>query len=200
MREFGPPWRFLLRGSMSIVVLLAAWWLVLVPPLVALLGVSTDVVLFIWPSSSVVTFSVIDSGDWTFRVPTQAVVSEMQINNAEFTVPRAGITSFTFSLPIYWALVFAMQFSKREIRPFISMFFLGGILVALLEALWLVTFVKVTALNAVAQAHRETGGFAMWLRELSSYLAINVAPFLTPFVAAAVIHPKLRSIFTRATA
>ena len=190
MLEWSLPSRFLLRGSVLLVVFLGLWWLALLAPLTALLRGSAGIVLHFIPSESASTFSVTPSGDCDFRIPVQASDAKTQAYAVEFTVPRGTIIQFTFSLPIYWALAIALPVPKRKVRRLILALILGSVLVVLAELLSFVGFIEISTWNAIAQLHPANSDIGTWLRDMSGYLIKFVGPFLTPFVVVFIVHRR----------
>ena len=60
------------------------------------------------------------SGDWSFRVPMEIVVPSsaerpegVRGHSIEFDMPRSDVTAFTFSLPVFWAIILAAPGIRR---------------------------------------------------------------------------------------
>src|SRR5437899_11673905 len=103
MPPHNPLARFLLRGSMLMIVFLLVWWFGLLNPLLFLLRSSTE--LF----GNLISVSETPSGDWSFTIPVEVVVANSpqssgpaKIHSVAFDVPRADVITFTFSLPVFW--------------------------------------------------------------------------------------------------
>src|SRR5438132_893151 len=119
-----PPTRFLLRGSLLLILLLAVWWFVLLNPLLFLLQGGGGFALgVVYGGGSGDVASVAPSGDWNFTIPLEATVRNApghpglsQIHSIEFTVPRADMLAFTFSVPVFWAIVLAAGGIRRNLR------------------------------------------------------------------------------------
>jgi hypothetical protein len=190
------PRRFLIRGSLLIVVALSLWWFVLLPSLLGLLRLSADVAFNILPVSYAPSYSVNSSGDWDFQIPLDGEIG-IQSRTLRFTVPKDTLINFTFSLPIYWALLLAIPAGKREMAARIRALLFGSAVMVCVEIASFVAAIEIAASDVMAQVKPGTNGFFVWAKSLVDYLALHVIPFLTPFVIAGVFDRSLRrSVFT----
>ena len=113
MPALEPQTRFLLRGSALLIGLLTLWWFALVSPMVYLL------------KGAAAAFVDIDehpSGDWTLRVPLDVVLPATpqeplarQIRSIDFDMSRGDAITFTFSLPVLWAILLAAPACKPRL-------------------------------------------------------------------------------------
>ena len=188
--------RFLVRGSALLILLLVFWWFLLLNPLLFLLRVSAETfgsLILGGDSRQFVTET--PSGDWSFRVPLEVAGANLlhqpgaaQIHSIDFDVARPDVNAFTFSLPVYWAIMLAAPGRRRGIRPLIF----GTILMAILEIVLLLIFVEICARNAAAQLAPQ-GGLTKWFLHFGEYLVVSVIPYAAPFVMAISVHRELRS-------
>jgi hypothetical protein len=192
--------RFLVRGSALLILLLVLWWFLLLNPLLFLLRSSAETFGSLIPGGDSGQFiTETPSGDWSFRVPLEVVAPHlpqqsrpMQIHSIDFDIARSDVNAFTFSLPVFWALILAAPGIRRSIRPLI----LGTILVAILEIVLLLIFVEISARNAAAQLAPQNG-LTKWFLHFGEYLVVNVIPYVAPFPIALSVHRELRSQFFR---
>ncbi len=176
------------------IAMLAIWWLWLRPPLLFLLrGVEPFALMLANGGEASITAG--DSGDWNFRVPVEDVHRQdgklVKIHSVEFTIPLEDVTLFTFSWPVFWAVMIAAPGLKANWRALLA----GTALLAVIEPVLLLIFVQIDTRAVLTQWHPENrAGLAAWLREYGTYLNNNVMPFLTPIALAVALHPRLRSL------
>jgi hypothetical protein len=134
------------------------------------------------------------AGDWTLRVPLEMTLpatpqrQAQQISSIDFDLARKDIVSFTFSLPLFWAVVLAAPGLRRGLRPLL----LGTVLMSVVELLLLLAFVQIGARNAAAQYAGSQDEVGRWFRRAAEYLVVNVLPYAVPFVVALSLHRGLR--------
>jgi hypothetical protein len=185
MRKLKPQTRFLLRGSALLVALLSLWWVLLLSPMLYLLKGGAGAFLTIEENAS---------GSWTMRVPLEqwlpATPQEpaQQIHSIQFDVPRGDVTAFTFSVPVFWAIILAAPGIRRSLRPLL----LGTALMAAVELAMLLAFAEISAHNTAAQLAGGGDAAGQWARRLGEYLLASVLPYATPFVVALSLHGELR--------
>jgi hypothetical protein len=182
MKPGKPQTRFLLRGSSLLIGVLVLWWFVLSTPLLFLLRGSlefTGSLIFGGNTRDIVTLT--PSGDWSVRVPLEKVV-------VEFDVARADVITFTFSLPVYWAIMLAMPGIRRSVRPLV----LGTVVVAALEVIMLLVFIEISAHRAAAQMAGVEDETSRYIRRFGEYMVVNVVPYAAPFLIAISLHVDLR--------
>jgi len=185
MREFKPA-RFLLRGSVLLIGLLTLWWFALLDPMLFLLKSA---------AGDFVRIEENPSGDWSLRVRVEKTVPATdlqpmarQIHSVDFDMQRSDVITFTFSLPVYWAIILATPGVRRNLRPLLW----GTALMSAVELTLLVVFAGIMASGVAAQlaGSEEAGG--RWIRMFGVYLVVNVLPYATPFVVALLLHRELR--------
>ena len=192
MPALSPQTRFLLRGSAALVLMLALWWLLLLNPLLFLLraGVAACGPLILGAASREFVRET-PQGDWTVSVPLKAMApgqsGMVAIHSIDFDIARSDVAAFTFSLPVYWAIMLALPGIRRSLRPLIY----GTLLTAILEIALFLAFAEIFA-------HKIAGGLsapgeANWGLRLGEYLVVNVIPYLAPFLLALALRRDLRS-------
>ena len=187
MPKLKPQTRFLMRGSALLVGLLSLWWFLLLSPMLYMLKGAAGVFLPIQENAS---------GDWTLRVPLERTLPAtpqqpvaQQIHSIDFDMPRGDATAFTFSLPVYWAIILAAPGVRRNLRPLL----VGTAVMAAVELAMLLVFAEISAGNSAAQLAGGGGDVvAGWARLLGGYLLATVLPYATPFVVALSLHRGLR--------
>jgi hypothetical protein len=186
--------RFLLRGSALLIVMLLLWWLVLLNPMLFLLRSFAEIswsVIF----SGEKLISELPSGDWSLRVPVEGAIpgspghpGPTKIDSIEFDVARPDLMAFTFSLPVYWAIVLAAPGLRRSLRPLI----LGTTLAAVLEIILFLAFAEISAHHAAAQWSGRQSEVSKWFLSLGNYLVVNAVPYAAPFIIVLALHRELR--------
>ena len=185
-----PQTRFLLRGSALLIVLLAIWWFVLLNPLLSLLRGSVELLGGLVPgggSSQIATVN--PAGDWGFQAPLRAADGKSVL--IEFNIPRADLLIFTFSLPVYWALILAAGGIRRSARPLL----VGTGVMVVLETILVLAVVRLAASKVAAQmpGFERPDDVAQWLQQFCNYLIVSVIPYAAPFVLAIALQRDLRS-------
>jgi hypothetical protein len=186
MPAFEAQTRFLLRGSVLLIGLLTLWWLVLLGPMLYMLKGAAGGFVLIRENPT---------GDWSLRVPLERILPAtpqrpvpQRIWSIDFDLARKDLVGFTFSLPLYWAVVLAAPGVRRCLRPLL----LGTALMSVVELLLLLAFVQIGARNAAAQYAGAEDAVGKWSRQVCEYLVVNVLPYTVPFVVALSLHPGLR--------
>ena len=131
------PTCFLFRGSALLIGLLTLWWLVLLDPMLSALQGAGDIAARLVFGGKWGEFMREDgSRNWTFRVPKKIIVQASRgmatpqpINSVDFDVARTDVIGFTFSLPVFWAVVLAAPGWRRNLRPLLA----GTGLIVLIE-------------------------------------------------------------------
>ncbi len=113
----------------------------------------------------------------------------VKFRHIEFTIPRPDVVLFTFSLPVFWAMVLAAPIGRSGMRALLW----GTALVFAVEVLSLMAQAEMIAYSVAAQLHLAAGGLAGWLTELGTRLVVGVVPFAAPVVIAVALHRDLRS-------
>jgi hypothetical protein len=192
-----PQTRFLLRGSVLLVTLLLFWWFVLANASLVVLRDCTEVCWALAFGGDAGKLIIETSAEaWTLRVPMEFTIpasSEqpvpVRIHSIDFDIARPDLLAFTFSLPVYWAILLAAPGIRRHLGPLM----VGSILVALLEVSLFLAFAEVSARHAAARWSLQPDNVAQWLLRFSDYLVINVIPYIAPFAIALALHRGLRS-------
>ena len=181
-----PQIRFLLRGSALLIALLTLWWFALLGPMLYLLKGAAE---------AFVSIEETPAGDWTLRVPLEEILPAtrqhpvaQQIRSIDFDLPRGDAIAFTFSLPVYWAIILAAPGWKRSLRPIL----LGTVLVWAIEVALLLVFAQITARNALSQFGGIADTDGRWIRHVAEYLVVNLLPYIVPFAVALWMHRELR--------
>jgi len=186
MPAFEPQTRFLLRGSALFIGLLTLWWLVLLAPM--LYGLKSAAGAFVLIEAN-------PSGDWTLRVPLELTLPATrqqprarQLRSVDFDMSRSDAITFTFSLPVYWALMLAASGARRNLRGLL----LGTIVMAAVELVLLLAFAEITARDGAAQLAGTEDAAGRWIRHVGVYLTVSVLPYIAPFAVAFGFHRELR--------
>ncbi len=171
------PAKFLLRGSILLVVMLVMWWLVLVNPLLFVLRASAALpfAFLTGPSASIAAGPV----QWDFRIP-------IGMQAFSFSIPRSDVVVFTFSLPVYWAIALA---SRTRLRSLL----LGTLIMEAIEVLSLIAFAALIGHSIAAQRASSYSALDRWFTEFANYLLVDVIPFLAPVLLAILLDRDLRS-------
>jgi len=181
-----PQLRFLLRGSLLLIGILSVWWFALRTPLLAALRVLEE-------TATPAAISVNESGDWDFRMPVNDIHQEptglVKVNHVEFTMPRSDVTLFTFSLPVFWAMLLAAPFRRVPIYGLLC----GSFAMMLFEVLLLFSAVELNTQAMVAHWHPAGDVWWKWWRQFAGYLVTGVAPFFAPVFLAIALSRELRS-------
>ncbi len=187
MPTLKPQTRFLLRGSALLVGLLSLWWFLLLSPMLYMLKDAAGVFLLIQENPS---------GDWTLRVPLEKTLPAtpqqpvaQQVHSIEFDMPRSDLIAFTFSLPVYWAIILAAPGVRRNLGPLL----VGTAVMAAVELAMLLVFAEISARNTAAQLGGGEDAVGKWARQFGEYLLASVLPYATPFVVALSLHRGLRA-------
>ena len=187
MPKLKPQTRFLLRGSVLLVCLLSIWWFLLLSPMLYLLKGAAGAFLLIQENPS---------GDWTLRVPLEMTLPAtpqqpvaQQVHSIDFDMPRSDVIAFTFSLPVYWAIILAAPGVRRSLRPLL----VGTAVMAAVEVAMLLVFAEISARNTAAQLAGGADAVGKWARQFGEYLLASVLPYATPFVVALSLHRGLRA-------
>jgi hypothetical protein len=198
MPPASPQARFLLRGSLLLVALLTLWQLVLRQPLLYLLRGPTELCLRLWPGeSSDQPLSVAASGDWNFQIPVSGSAAKvpgaagasgpMAIRSIEFSIAYQELYPFTFSVPVFWAVLLAAPGGYRNIRALIW----GTLLILLVETVSLSVFAEITARHTAEQWY-PAAPLTAWGLAVGNYLVRSVIPYTAPFLIALVLLADLR--------
>ena len=175
---------------MLLLVFLTAWWFVLQTPLLGLLRGSFE---FFGAGARVQDGG---GGAWTFRIPMEvALAPAAQTSGATnvhaviFDVPQADIATFTFSLPMLWAILLAIPGLRASVRPML----IGTLAMWLLETLLLFAFIEISAWKVAGQLSQSQGEFTKWWLKFGEYLVVMVIPYTAPVLLALWLRPDFRA-------
>jgi len=144
------------------------------------------------------------SGDWTLRVPIEKILPaiplqpvKQQIRSIDFDMLRSDAIAFTFSLPVFWAIILAAPGVRRNLRPLL----LGTVLMSAIELALLLAFAHITAHDEVSQLAGAEDAAGKWISHLGAYLVVAVLRrvlfyTLLSLVAAFFALPLLWLVFT----
>ena len=181
--------------------MLALWWFALQSPMLfALEGAESVALRLLSSPGSKEPVELDPSGDWNFRVPVEDTQRETnpasgkggaptKFRAIEFTIPRSDVVLFTFSVPVFWAIVLGAPLGKSSARALLW----GTAVVAVVEVFSLLTLVEITAYAVVAQLHPSADGLAAWARDVGDKIVVGVIPFAAPVLVAVALHRDLRS-------
>jgi hypothetical protein len=188
---------FLLRGSLLLIGLLSLWWFALRVPMteaLASLGSFASSMIF---GSGAPAMKILPSGDWTFRVPLEAAIPArgdkpaQQIHSVEFDLPASDITTFTFSIPVFCAVMLAAPGMFKRIKALLF----GLLAMEAVELLLLFLFIQVSARKVADKLVTGVGGAnAPWLLRFGEYLSVTVLPYIAPIVVALLVDKQLRQM------
>jgi hypothetical protein len=192
MPRLKPQAQFLLRGSALLIALLSLWWFGLMRPMVAALEVAAGSVLHIEETAS---------GDWSMRVPLEMTLPAsperpvaQQVHSIDFDMLHSDVIAFTFSLPVFWAIVLAAPGWRGNLRPLV----IGSVVMAIVEVLLFLLYAQVAAHRAAAQLAPESQGpWSRWAIQFGEYLTVNVLPYALPLIVAFAVHRELRWLVFR---
>lgn len=186
--------RFLARGSALLILLLLAWWYVLQEPMLVVLNRCVRFAggfLYNYPPSKLI--STAPNGDWTFELPIEFTASQngapIRAHSIAFDMARADVSTFTFSLPVYWAITLAAGWTARTRRALLR----GTLLCGVAEILLLLIEVQIFAHREIAKLSQSHDALVSWFLHLSEYLVVGVLPYVGPFVLAIWLHADLRA-------
>jgi hypothetical protein len=197
-----PQVRFLLRGSLLLVTMLALWWWVLLDPLLGLLRVSADLALRCYPGMGWRQHIALDAaGNWNMEVPLPERVWRQPQVQALFGAAAAGRpvrvprirfapesimpVRFALAFPLYWAILLAAPRGRRTWQAAIA----GTVLIWLIAVGSLFLY----AANTIgSQLHVIANDFPGYLLTAGEYLNLNVVPYIAPLLIALALHRELR--------
>ena len=178
---------------MLLIVCLGLWWFALREPFLA--GLRAGVQAVSWLAGPEVTGETA-SGDWSLRVPLERTVAnpaapggKLQIHSIEFELKRSDLFMFTFSLPVFWALLLAVPVERRYLRAYLA----GTALCVAVEVALFFALAETSAQRSAAAVSGPPGAQTQWLLAVSDYLISGVVPYAAPFIIALAVHPGLRA-------
>jgi hypothetical protein len=195
-----PQLRFLLRGSLLVIVMLTAWWLVLLDPLLDGLRLSTSVALHLLPGDGSKAEAIDDpAGNWIVQVPIPGFVErsnavQKMFNPAQRPVHAPSLTLavsrdvpvlFSLVFPLFWAAALAAPWSARTWK----IIAIGTFLVYLQAVLAIVIYSVYTIDRNIAY----TTGAANAVINFCEYINMYVAPYAIPILLALALNADLRT-------
>ena len=204
-----PQFRFLLRASLLLIVMLALWGALLLDPLRAGLRAFTVAAIWLIPGDGSTAEAVIQpNGDWALRLPMPAAVARqdavqqmfgrasrdaapVKVRSVRLVIEAKYPVLFTAGLPFYWALILVSGWTWRRGRLLLE----GS---GVLFAVAVVSLVFYAIRTAIKNVHLINGGAAGFLLDSGEYFVVNVVPYLTPLLLALYLDLELRAlIFSR---
>jgi hypothetical protein len=183
-RRVSPQTRFLLRASLYFAALLAVWWFVLLPPLLAWVRISTDVVLNAIPGAPIQTgVDVRPGGIWVIQAPIR---SGGRSRNVRLEAPQRLPTQLTIALPLFWAVILAAPRPRRLWR----IIALGTAILLVLPPVGLLIY----AAHVVRiYVYPNAPALVEYVLAVADYVASTVAPYVGPVLLALALHEELRT-------
>jgi hypothetical protein len=111
----------------------------------------------------------------------------MAIRSIEFSIAYQELYPFTFSVPVFWAVLLAAPGGYRNIRALIW----GTLLILLVETVSLSMFAEITARHTAEQWY-PAAPLTAWGLAVGNYLVRSVIPYTAPFLIALVLLADLR--------
>ena len=182
-RPRSPQSRFLARASLFVAALLAAWWFVLLPPLLGWTRLSTDFLLNAVPGAPLKTgVTVSPEGVWSMQAPVKVagVWRNVRVETGQ-RLPR----QLTIALPLFWAIVLAAPRPRQAWR----IWAIGSGVLLLIPPTGLVLYAVHVAQLYVFPTLPTLARSAI---AVADYVASTVAPYLGPVLVALAIHPEFR--------
>jgi len=183
--------QFLIRASALLILFLTVWWFALQNPLLFALRSSFQLIGGLTYGGQIVEENA--AGQWTFRVPMEVSVpasaetSAAKVHSVIFDIPRPDVTTFTFSLPVLWAILLAAP--GIRLRPML----IGTAAMALLETVLLLFFVEISAWKVAGQLSHAQGEMSKWALRFGEYLVVMVIPYAAPLLVALWVHRSFRN-------
>jgi len=195
-----PQLRFLLRGSLLVVVMLTAWWMLLLDPLLSALRVSTGLALHLLPGNgSTAHVSNDPFGNWILQVPQPGFVQRsdavqkmfdpavrpVRLPSLKLAVARDVPVLFSLVFPLFWAAALAGPFSRRTWKILLA----GTGLVYLIS-------IGCVILYSVYMIDRNLGyttGAPNVVLNFFEYLNMYVVPYAAPLLIALALNADLRA-------
>ena len=195
-----PQLRFLLRGSLLVVVMLTVWWMLLLDPLLGALRFSTGLALHLLPGNGSMAHASNDPfGNWVLQVPVPGflqksnavqkmfdpAVRPIRLPSLKLAISRDVPILFSLVFPLFWAAALAAPFTRRTWK-----ILLGGTA--------LVGFISVGCiiLYAIYMIDRHLGyttGASNTVLNFFEYLNMHVVPYAAPLLIALALNDDLRA-------
>ena len=169
--RLSPQTAFLLRAVGCLAALLALWWFLLLPPLLAWERISTDLLLSAFPDAPLQTgATVMPNGIWVLQAPARV---HGITRNVRLELPPRLPIQLTVGLPLFWAILAAAPRPRRFWRAF----GLGSACLLLLPPFGLLAYAA-----HVVQIYVFPAAPTIVVRTIAAvdYIASTVAPFISP--------------------
>jgi hypothetical protein len=178
-----PQTRFVARATLFLAILLAAWWNLLLAPLLAWTKLSTDLALTAAPGATLQTgVRVLPDGSWTLQTPVKVAGAW---RNVRVDTDKRLPIQLTVGAPLFWAILLAAPRQRRMWWTAAA----GTLLILAIPPVGLLLYAAHVVQmyvfpNAPALARAAIG--------LGDYVGSTVAPYLGPVIVALALHPELR--------
>jgi hypothetical protein len=182
-RRVSPQTRFLLRGSLYFLGLLAVWWFVLLSPLLGWVRVSTDMLLNAIPGAPIQTgVDVRPDGVWVIQAP---ILSGGRSRTVRLEAPQRLPTQLTIAVPLFWAVMLAAPRSRKLAWRLA----VGTAILLALPPIGLLIYAA-----HVVRIYVYSGAPAVveYVLAVADYIASTVAPYIGPVLLALALHEELR--------
>lgn len=147
--------------------------------------------LYNYPASKFI--STAPNGDWTFELPIEFTVSQngapVRAHSITFDMARADVSTFTFSLPVFWAVILAAGWTARTRQALLR----GTLICGTAEIVLLLIEAQIVAHREIANLSQTHDALLGWFLHLSDYLVVSVLPYIGPFVLAIWLQVELRA-------
>jgi len=195
-----PPLRFLLRGSLLVVVMLTVWWLLLLDPLLGILRVSTGLALHLIPGNGSAAQAAYDPfANWVLQVPLPAFVQRsyavqkmfdpairpVRLASLRLAIARDVPVLFSLVFPLFWAAALAAPFSRRTWKILLA----GTALVYLVSVGGIILY----SIYMIDRNLGYTTGAAHTVLGFFEYLNMYVVPYAAPLLIALALNADLRA-------
>lgn len=196
MPTVNPQTRFLARASLLVILLLVFWWFILINPLTSLLKGSVQIFgSMFWGGAASELIKETPSADWSVDFPLDFSLPQpppqsgiRQVHSVGFDIPRSSVISFTFGLPVFWALILAAP----GLRDHWQAALWGTLSIIAIETLLVLIFADISAHRVADQLSHSETDLSKWFLHLGEYLVVNVIPFIAPLLVALTLHKELQ--------
>jgi hypothetical protein len=197
-----PQLRFLLRACALLIVLLVAWWIFLLEPILGWVRVSGDLLLGILPGAAEGTHvTVKPDGNWMLRLPVPAAAAaredlqqlagggqlKKKVRSFQMETSRNKIALFTVAVPLFLALMFTVGMPWKDLARGLAY---GCGILAVLMPVELAVHGMATIRAFFHIASTPLVGF-LW--GSAGYLNTEVLPYLAPLFLAVWLNRELRA-------
>jgi hypothetical protein len=200
LAPISPQFRFLLRGSLLVAVMLTVWWMFLLDPLLDALRISTGLALHLAPGNGAMAHAIDDaSGNWVLEVPIPAFVQRsdavqkmfdpairpVRLPSLKLAISRDVPVLFSLVFPLFWAAALAAPLTRRTPKILLA----GTALVYLIS----VGSVVLYSVYMIDRNLTYTTGAANTVLNFFEYLNMYVVPYAAPLLIALVLDSNLRA-------